>query len=77
MTSLHFDAATRLEQTALAQVPEVTGVKKQPSLQTSHLIVSSLGQHECCNNLWQDYVWVSIHIHVKYVIRHSINTVIL
>ena len=63
----------QLQQTPLAEVREVTGVQKQPSLQTFPLIVSFLGQHECCNNFWQDYVGVSMHIHVKYVIRHSVN----
>ena len=40
------------EQTALAQVPEGTVVQKQPSLQPSHLIVSSFGQHESCNRTY-------------------------
>jgi hypothetical protein len=39
----------RREQTALAPVPDWTVVQKQPSLQPSHLIVSSFIQHESCN----------------------------
>jgi len=42
-TPLHAD--TR-KQTALAQVPERTVVQIQPSLQPSHLTVSSFEQHE-------------------------------
>ena len=67
----------RLEQTALAQVPEETLVQKQPSLQPSRLIFSSFGQHECCNRTYgEDYVVVGIHIRVKCVIRHSVNRAI-
>jgi hypothetical protein len=42
----------RLEQTALAQVPEAIVVQKQLYLQTSCLIVSSFGQHESCNRTY-------------------------
>ena len=42
----------RWEQTALAQVPEGMVVQKQPSLQPSHLIFSSFGQHESCNRTY-------------------------
>ena len=50
-TPLHVDADRR-KQTPLAQIPEGTVVQNQPSLQTSHLIVSIFGQHEGFNRTY-------------------------
>ena len=47
-----FRRRDRLEQTALAQVPEETVVQTQPTLKSSRLIVSRIGQHESCNRTY-------------------------
>jgi hypothetical protein len=50
----------RLARIALAQVSEETVVQKQPSLQPSHLIVSSFGQHESCNRIYGRTMYIII-----------------
>ena len=64
----------RCKQTALVQVPKGIVVQKQPSLQPSHLNVSTFGQHESLNRTYGRTRYTAhhkehIHTHHSYRVK--------
>jgi len=52
--------------------PEWTVVQKQPSLEPCRLIVSTSGQHESCERMYDRTTYIYIYIYIYFVITKSI-----